>query len=726
MLKTNKKAIYLFSLLMLSTFHLCAGIPLLASDKILSAGCYNNYPYEFLDNDGRPSGFTVELLTEITKTMKINHELLLLPPERMSDLIQKGESDIIIGGMESSGFHHYNYAGTAIEIPFSFAVRKDSGIIGINDMQSIRVAVTGHEVFSAPVSDIIRKVYKVDTVYISSPESAILLLTSNGCEAVFMRSDFLERINSRLADGSIRELSVNPGRFRCGFYVKKGNSELAEKIQTGLARINADGGYSRIYSRWFETQNKVNENDSYAFIALWFIFSAAVFLFFIYINTGILRKRIREKTAGLDSAIERLKKSEAGLTRSERKFRKIFNRAPVGIMVLDSSGKIIHFNEAIKVIFGIINEDEIYNLDVIESPHSTDWFKAMVRNYRSVRAEFRYDFDIIKETGFYQTGRVGEIIIDVSVSPFSIQCDDEAGYICHIVDVTSDRSLLQIRNEIIRRDELIFDSIRDGLWEWRLDNNSIRVNRQFLNMLGFRKEGFPQCFSGISTLIHPDDREEVCRLISEKTNQGRSFTVEYRILKNDGSWLWLRSRGDVIEWDYDLRPSTVIATHTDITHVKNDLLKNGDEGTADMAQCIEKHESVSVEASAGKKLLIVDDNCLIALHLSELLTRLGYFCVNAMSGIEALEIVKNNCEFDLVLLDLEMPEIDGVTTLKLLKDIKNDIPVIANTGYFDNNCTDKLLCSGFDDVISKPVQEVLLLEKIEKLLSLNSKGNNAH
>ncbi len=64
-----------------------------------------------------------------------------------------------------------------------------------------------------------------------------------------------------------------------------------------------------------------------------------------------------------------------------------------------------------------------------------------------------------------------------------------------------------------------------------------------------------------------------------------------------------------------------------------------------------------------------------------------------------------------------MPELDGLTTMKLLKKIKNDITIIANTGHCDTGCAEVLLSSGFDDIVSKPVQELILLEKIEKLLN---------
>lgn len=719
----QKIAIYLCTLLGIGALYLCRGMPLDASDKIIAAGYYNNYPYEYLNNDGKPSGFTVELFDKIAETMDIDYELLLLPPERVADMQAKGEPDIIVGGVDSCIYKEYSFSGTALEFYFTFAVRKDSSISDFSDLKERRVAIAGHEVFSQPVSDIIRKLYGSETVYINNPVTAVVLLNSGGCDAVFMQNSRMKEILHKLQQDSIHELEVNPGRLRYGYFVRKEDEKLLNSIRTGLGRVYADGSYGKVYNRWFKTEDNKDRSNK-KLVIIWFIVSAAVFILFIYINSCILKKRIDEKTVALNNTIADLKKTEAELLMNEKKFRKIFNKSPSGILILDPSGRVIHFNEAIKKIFGITNPDEILNLDIIESPNATEWFKARIKNYHSVSIEFKYDFELIRSTGFYDTSREGEIIIDASIFPFSIHGEDGLGYICHILDVTQNRTLLQHGNETARRYEVIFDSIRDGLWEWRLGDDTLRINRQFISMLGYRKEHLPLTFAGICELIHPGDREEAVNLISERIKGGRSFTAEYRLRKNDGEWIWIRSRGEVIEWDHELSPVTVIATHTDISQLKITETEKMEDFPMNRNHC--KNDTLYRQAgsSTGRRVLIVDDNCLITLHLAELLTRLGFLCVNAMSGIEALEIVKNDSEFDVILLDLEMPELDGMTTMKLLKDIKNDIPVIANTGHCDSSCTDDLICSGFDDVVSKPVQELILLEKIEKLISSSSRQSS--
>jgi len=711
---------YLHAVYSIIGLSFCIALPVYSSDVFIAAGYYNNYPYEYLNSDGKPSGFSVEIFKLIIEKAGIDTELLLLPPERMAEIIIKGEPDIIIGGIDSAVYREYLFAGTVIEIPFAFAASADSLISDSRDFRGKRVAVTGHEIFSESVSDIIRKFYHADTLYINNPDTAMLLLSSKGCDAVCIESVKMNEIIKKFAGGSIHELDVNPGRFRYGFYVRKDNQKLFKLMMTGLSEVNSSREYGEIYSMWFKSGDKGflwNKN----FLIAWFLISAAVFIFFIFINSHILSRRINEKTANLTGAIDLLKKTESVLNLNEKRYRKIFNNLPSGILILDSSGKVVLYNEAIIKIFGIINPDEILNLNVIESPNFSEWFKARIKKYHSVSVEYRYDFDVIRRTGFYKTWKEGEIIIDACFFPFVLNSvEEDAGYICHILDVTQNRNLLHEKNETARRYGVIFDSIRDGLWEWSLLDDSLKINRQFANLLGYHKDRIPETFSDVCKLIHPGERDEICDIIRTKISCGRSFTVEYSILKNDGEWLRIRSRGDVVEWNHELSPVTVVATHTDITPLTR--TEKSDKDVFFMVKENERSgtEHKQVKSFDGRKALIVDDNCLITFHLSDFLTRLGFICVNAKSGLEAVEIIKKDNEIDVVLLDIEMPELDGVTAMKIMKDIKTDIPVIANTGFCDLICADKLLSSGFDDVVSKPVHEPLLLEKITKLLGTSN------
>ncbi len=89
--------------------------------------------------------------------------------------------------------------------------------------------------------------------------------------------------------------------------------------------------------------------------------------------------------------------------------------------------------------------------------------------------------------------------------------------------------------------------------------------------------------------------------------------------------------------------------------------------------------------------------------------------VGVENGYLALKALEKNSDFNLILLDLEMPEMDGYTAVQEIKKNYPDIPVLAFTAALvDNNMLDELFLLGFDDAILKPFQPMELFSKVRK------------
>lgn len=82
----------------------------------------------------------------------------------------------------------------------------------------------------------------------------------------------------------------------------------------------------------------------------------------------------------------------------------------------------------------------------------------------------------------------------------------------------------------------------------------------------------------------------------------------------------------------------------------------------------------------SKKILVVDDEENIRLLYKEELTEEGYDVTLAENGFDAIDIIKKD-NIDLVVLDIKMPKIDGIETLRLLKEERRDLPVILCSAY---------------------------------------------
>jgi len=107
------------------------------------------------------------------------------------------------------------------------------------------------------------------------------------------------------------------------------------------------------------------------------------------------------------------------------------------------------------------------------------------------------------------------------------------------------------------------------------------------------------------------------------------------------------------------------------------------------------------EVEAPKTLLIVDDEQIIRDFFADTLTE--YRILGASSGEEALEIIKRDRP-DLVLLDLKMPGIGGMETLRRIKKIDKDIGVIIMTAYGTPEIKNQALSLGADGLMAKPFE----------------------
>ena len=118
----------------------------------------------------------------------------------------------------------------------------------------------------------------------------------------------------------------------------------------------------------------------------------------------------------------------------------------------------------------------------------------------------------------------------------------------------------------------------------------------------------------------------------------------------------------------------------------------------------------------SKKILIVEDNDLNRKLFENLIGQLHTY-ESAKNGLEALEKSVQS-EFDLILMDIQMPQMDGFTALKELKSqAHQNCPIVAVTAYAEESERGSFLEQGFDDLITKPIRPREFLETIQMHLS---------
>ncbi len=114
----------------------------------------------------------------------------------------------------------------------------------------------------------------------------------------------------------------------------------------------------------------------------------------------------------------------------------------------------------------------------------------------------------------------------------------------------------------------------------------------------------------------------------------------------------------------------------------------------------------------GKKILIAEDNSASFTFLKEMLSSTGVQIIRAHNGQEAVEIADSDREIEIILMDMQMPVMSGYDASRRIKQIRPELPIIAQTAYALAGEKEKTLEAGCDDYISKPINMSLLISKI--------------
>ena len=138
-------------------------------------------------------------------------------------------------------------------------------------------------------------------------------------------------------------------------------------------------------------------------------------------------------------------------------------------------------------------------------------------------------------------------------------------------------------------------------------------------------------------------------------------------------------------------------------------------------------QSFNVQPLSGKKILIVDDNKLNIKVARRALQDFNFEIDECYDGQECLNKVINGNEYDLILMDIMMPNMSGETCLAKLKENPNfKVPVIALTADAVAGAKEKYLSEGFIDYIAKPFSKEQIKEKLDIVFADNKEKNDVH
>lgn len=137
----------------------------------------------------------------------------------------------------------------------------------------------------------------------------------------------------------------------------------------------------------------------------------------------------------------------------------------------------------------------------------------------------------------------------------------------------------------------------------------------------------------------------------------------------------------------------------------------------DMEKTNKMINNIKVDLTSDQlfKILVVDDNTINLMISKKTIEKFNYNCVTASSGEEAIELVTSQ-SFDAILMDINMPVMNGFEATKLIRQKGILTPIVALTAFDKEEVAEESISAGFDDIISKPFDSAQLFKMINEVI----------
>ena len=511
---------------------------------LIIGGDKNHYPYEFIDEQGKASGFNIDIIEAVAKEIGIDYKIELRVWQKSRDMLKRGELDMLCMYYSTMRDKDYDFSTPFITITNSVFVNKGSSIKSIDDIIGKKIIVERGDMMHDYV---IEKKLTDSLILADDQKDALLLLETGKYDCALLSSlQSLHIIDNKKIKNvkSVGE-AIFPSKY-C-FAVKNNNSVLLAKLNEGLKLIKEKGIYDDIYIKWFGVPKPTfdyKEYLNYIFIGLLIIIMIiGGVIFWIY----FLRKKVAEKTDEL--------------TGSVKKYRQLVEQSGQIMYDYEVDGGAISWSGDIEAITGYTVK-EFSGIDIEEwekhvHPEDVDEIMDMLFEAQRKCAAYHAVYRFRRKDDSY-----------IYLKDDGIFFPDEKGHAVTMIGIMKDINEQMLADKKLYENEQKFRTLTETLPVGVIlyqKNKFVYVNPSIERISGYsRKELLNMNFWDV---VHPDYRDMIIDR-GQKRQKGDKNVVkryEFKIIAKDGTEKWVYFSGSSINYK---NSTAAISSIIDITQNK--------------------------------------------------------------------------------------------------------------------------------------------------------------
>lgn len=652
-------------------------------------GDHSYPPFEFVNNRGVPDGFNIEILRRVAEIMHLHLSIELTPWAEARRRLQDGEVDMLAGMYRTptrDALHDFTVPHFIAS--YGLFVRDGSRVQGAEELNDATIIVhrgdLGHEF-------VLQQGLGGSVLALPEwPDVIQALSLGKGDAAVFGMAQGMREIRNR-GYRNVHMIETPLFQRPYAMAVSEGNSELLAQLNEGLSILKATGEFDEIYRRWFGVLVAQpwwsTRGARIAFVVLGALLLAVAV-------TGVwlllLRNEVRRKTAQLTAALKESESSKRELELgNQTKIRFLANvshelRTPLhGVMGMTDLLSKTDLDGAQRSLLNNVEDasQQLHRVlsDLLDLSRSvagrlsieratfnlndlTRWLEPTLRHLAEGEGlSFEFSAELPEMMMHGDRERIGQILINLATN--AVKFTDE-GTVSVALRYEDEKLLIRVSDTgpgIPKEEqETIFDPF--------MQSERGRAHRA--GGLGL----------GLSIVRSIVDQMQGTIEIESERDRGTTFFVRLPLKRAE--------------------PASPLP------------------GRADKESRAEYEESGAHPIPVA--VLVAEDEAINRLYLTAFLSRSGATITAASNGQEAVEAATSG-EFDLILMDISMPKMDGLEATRRIRawEKKNEstpTPIVALTAHAHAEQVELCYSAGMTAYLSKPYREQAVLKVIEELL----------